>query len=41
MNWGILVGYSAATGGLTNPTPYIIYSASILWTLIYDTIYAH
>lgn len=39
-NWGALVGWAAHTGGLTAP-PFALYAAGILWTLFYDTIYAH
>jgi 4-hydroxybenzoate polyprenyltransferase len=39
-NWGALVGWSAATGGLAWP-PVLLYAAGIFWTLAYDTIYAH
>ncbi|HXV74503.1 MAG TPA: 4-hydroxybenzoate octaprenyltransferase [Sphingomonadales bacterium] len=39
-NWGVLVGWSAVTGGLsTGPLP--LYAAGIFWTVGYDTIYAH
>jgi 4-hydroxybenzoate polyprenyltransferase len=39
-NWGALVGWSAVTGQLAAP-PLILYVAGFLWTLGYDTIYAH
>lgn len=39
-NWGALVGYAAATGGLS-PAALLLYLAGIFWTLGYDTIYAH
>lgn len=39
-NWGALLGWAAATGGLTLP-PLLLYGAGIAWTLGYDTIYAH
>lgn len=39
-NWGALMGYAAATGQLS-PVAFAIYAAGILWTLGYDTIYAH
>jgi len=39
-NWGALLGWSAVAGGLSWP-PVLIYLGSILWTLGYDTIYAH
>jgi 4-hydroxybenzoate polyprenyltransferase len=39
-NWGALVGWSAVTGDLAAPA-LILYVAGFLWTLGYDTIYAH
>jgi 4-hydroxybenzoate polyprenyltransferase len=39
-NWGALVGWSAVTGGLDLPA-LVLYAAGIVWTLGYDTIYAH
>ncbi len=39
-NWGALMGYAAVADGLAAPSP-ILYAAGILWTLGYDTIYAH
>jgi len=39
-NWGALLGWAAATGGLALP-PLLLYAAGIAWTLGYDTIYAH
>lgn len=39
-NWGALVGWSAIHGKLSWP-PILLYAAGILWTLAYDTIYAH
>ena len=39
-NWGALVGWSAATGDLAAPA-LTLYAAGFLWTLGYDTIYAH
>lgn len=39
-NWGALLGWAAARGGLEG-APLALYAASILWTLGYDTIYAH
>jgi len=39
-NWGALMGWSAATGGLAAP-PLLLYLGGIAWTLAYDTIYAH
>ena len=39
-NWGALMGWAAATGGLAWP-PLLLYAAGLCWTLGYDTIYAH
>ena len=39
-NWGALLGWAATTGALA-PLAFILYGAGILWTLGYDTIYAH
>ena len=39
-NWGALLGWAAATGTLRWPAV-ILYIGGILWTLGYDTIYAH
>ncbi len=39
-NWGALVGYAAAAGGLSL-SAVLVYFAGIAWTLGYDTIYAH
>ena len=39
-NWGALVGWSAVTGDLAAPA-LVLYLAGFLWTLGYDTIYAH
>lgn len=38
-NWGVLVGYAAATGEI-GITAIIMYIGCIFWTLAYDTIYA-
>ena len=38
--WGALVGWAAVTGTLTL-APLALYAGSILWTIGYDTIYAH
>ncbi len=38
-NWGALLGWAAATGGL-GWTPLVLYGAGVTWTLGYDTIYA-
>ena len=39
-NWGALLGYAAAAGGLGWP-PLLLYVGGIAWTLGYDTVYAH
>ncbi len=39
-NWGALMGYAAVSNELAPPAA-LIYIAGILWTLGYDTIYAH
>lgn len=39
-NWGALMGWAAARGALDLPA-LLLYAAGILWTLGYDTIYAH
>ena len=39
-NWGALVGFAAAAGGLGLEAA-AVYSAGVFWTLGYDTIYAH
>jgi 4-hydroxybenzoate polyprenyltransferase len=38
-NWGALLGYAAATGGISAPA-LLLYASGIAWTLGYDTIYA-
>jgi 4-hydroxybenzoate polyprenyltransferase len=39
-NWGALLGWAAVRGELT-AAPAILYCGGIMWTLGYDTIYAH
>jgi len=39
-NWGALLGWAAVQGSL-GAAPGVLYAAGILWTLGYDTIYAH
>ncbi len=39
-NWGALLGYVAETGRLEAPG-LVLYAALFMWTLGYDTIYAH
>jgi 4-hydroxybenzoate polyprenyltransferase len=38
--WGALVGWAAVTGSLGLPA-LMLYAGSVLWTIGYDTIYAH
>lgn len=39
-NWGALVGWASETGSLAY-APLLLYAGAVLWTLGYDTIYAH
>jgi len=39
-NWGALLGWTAVTGGLA-VAPVLLFLGCVLWTLGYDTIYAH
>jgi 4-hydroxybenzoate polyprenyltransferase len=39
-NWGALLGWAAHAEGLGAP-PVVLWLAGIVWTLFYDTIYAH
>lgn len=39
-NWGALVGWSAVTGAISLAA-LLLYAGSVLWTIGYDTIYAH
>ncbi|UXN02971.1 4-hydroxybenzoate octaprenyltransferase [Bartonella sp. HY406] len=39
-NWGALMGWAAARGSLDWP-PILLYIGSVMWTIGYDTIYAH
>ena len=39
-NWGAVMGWAAVTGDLGIPAV-LLYAGGILWTLGYDTIYAH
>lgn len=38
--WGALMGWAAVTGSLELPAA-LLYAGSVLWTIGYDTIYAH
>lgn len=39
-NWGALIGWTAIKGSLDLP-PLLLYAGGVLWTVGYDTIYAH
>jgi 4-hydroxybenzoate polyprenyltransferase len=39
-NWGALVGWTAVMGSLGLPA-LLLYAGSVMWTIGYDTIYAH
>ena len=39
-SWGALMGWAAMFGRLDAPA-YLLYAGAILWTIGYDTIYAH
>jgi 4-hydroxybenzoate polyprenyltransferase len=39
-NWGALVGWSAVKGSIAAPA-LLLYAGAVLWTIGYDTIYAH
>ncbi len=39
-NWGALMGWAALKGGL-DMAPYLLFCGCVLWTIGYDTIYAH
>ena len=40
-NWGALMGWSAIHGVVDWPTVLPLYGASVAWTMVYDTLYAH
>ncbi|XP_022763959.1 4-hydroxybenzoate polyprenyltransferase, mitochondrial-like isoform X2 [Durio zibethinus] len=40
-NWGALLGWSAIKGSLDPYIVFPLYFSGVLWTLVYDTIYAH
>lgn len=40
-NWGALLGWSAVKGSCDPSVCLPLYFSGIMWTLIYDTIYAH
>ena len=39
-NWGALLGWAAETGAVGAPS-LVLYAGAVLWTVGYDTIYAH
>jgi len=39
-NWGALLGWAAVKSAL-GPAPVLLYAGGIVWTLGYDTVYAH
>lgn len=39
-NWGALVGWAAIHAGLS-VAPLLLYAGCVIWTIAYDTIYAH
>ncbi|KAI0306960.1 UbiA prenyltransferase family-domain-containing protein [Multifurca ochricompacta] len=40
-NWGALLGWSAVSGAVHWPVAIPLYAGGVLWTLVYDSIYAH
>jgi len=40
-NWGALLGWSAVKGSCDWSVCLPLYVSGVMWTLIYDTIYAH
>ena len=40
-NWGALLGWSAVAGTVNWPVALPLYAGGVLWTLVYDSIYAH
>lgn len=40
-NWGALLGWSAIMGSCDWSVCLPLYFSGVMWTLIYDTIYAH
>jgi 4-hydroxybenzoate polyprenyltransferase len=39
-NWGVLLGFAAVEGAISDLHPLILYAAGVFWTLGYDTLYA-
>lgn len=40
-NWGALLGWAAIRGSVEPAVVLPLYISGVLWTLVYDTIYAH
>jgi len=40
LNWGVMIAWSAIHGSL-QLSGFVLYLSCVLWTMIYDTIYAH
>ena len=40
-NWGALIGWASVHGSVDWPSVLPLYGGGVLWTLLYDTIYAH
>ena len=40
-NWGALLGWSAVAGSCDWSVCLPLYFSGVMWTLIYDTVYAH
>jgi 4-hydroxybenzoate polyprenyltransferase len=40
-NWGALLGWSAVAGAVNWSVCLPLYASGVLWTLVYDTAYAH
>jgi 4-hydroxybenzoate polyprenyltransferase len=40
-NWGALLGWAAVSGAVAWPAALPLYAGGALWTLVYDTVYAH
>ena len=40
-NWGALLGWSAVAGAVHWPVAVPLYAGGVLWTLVYDSVYAH
>ncbi|KAL0061049.1 hypothetical protein AAF712_012170 [Marasmius tenuissimus] len=40
-NYGLVIGYLAVSNGRWDPPILILYTGSVAWTIVYDTIYAY